>query len=95
MEIVTHKNFKTVKIHECIYLMAAHADYLIMEWESNPVNDMVADSIVSLVLQIEANLATHTLIGYFLPFSCQLLIFNQSTISMQKGLLVVPVRLKK
>ena len=65
METITRKNFKTLKIHECIYVMAAHADYLTIEWESNPVNDMLADSIVSLILQIEANLATHTLIGFY------------------------------
>ena len=68
IESITRKNFKTLKIHDDVYVMAVHSDYLTIEWDSNPVNDMLADSIVSLILQIEANIATHALIGFFFLF---------------------------
>ena len=61
-----HKKVPTLVVNDIVFVMVAHAKYVRIEWESTPVNDMLADSVVSLILQIEANPATHTLIRTFI-----------------------------
>lgn len=61
IEKTTHREQPALFVSNAVYVMYAHSDYLRLEWESDPVNDMLADSILSLILQIEANPATHTL----------------------------------
>jgi Pre-mRNA 3'-end-processing endonuclease polyadenylation factor C-term/Beta-Casp domain/Zn-dependent metallo-hydrolase RNA specificity domain len=39
------------------------ADHIVLEWNSNPVNDMIADSLIALVMSIEGNPGAAKLIG--------------------------------
>eukprot|EP01121_Diplochlamys_sp_Union-15-3_P014906 TRINITY_DN4819_c0_g1_i2.p1 TRINITY_DN4819_c0_g1~~TRINITY_DN4819_c0_g1_i2.p1 ORF type:complete len:235 (+),score=33.50 TRINITY_DN4819_c0_g1_i2:195-899(+) len=42
-------------VHDSIYVITESRDKVTLEWVSNPVNDMLADSIVAVILQIESN----------------------------------------
>lgn len=42
-------------VHAVLYLVLTSDTELVMEWTSSPVNDMVADSIASLILYMGAN----------------------------------------
>jgi len=59
---IEYKNLPTLVVSEIVHVMCAHEKYLRIEWDSSPVNDMLTDSVVSMILQIEASPATHTLI---------------------------------
>ena len=65
-----HKKFpEALFVSESVYVLydAKKGKYLHVEWQCDPVNDMLADSIVSLILQIEVNPATHTLMESCCP----------------------------
>merc|ERR1712100_701751 len=57
-----YKNLQSLLVSESIYVMLANTTYVRLEWDSNPVNDMLADSVLSLILQIQANPSTQSLI---------------------------------
>eukprot|EP01112_Ceratiomyxa_fruticulosa_P019714 TRINITY_DN6513_c0_g1_i2.p1 TRINITY_DN6513_c0_g1~~TRINITY_DN6513_c0_g1_i2.p1 ORF type:complete len:794 (-),score=177.10 TRINITY_DN6513_c0_g1_i2:48-2429(-) len=43
-------------IHNCVnVIQPANQNHVIVEWSSNPVNDMIADSVVAMILQTEGN----------------------------------------
>jgi cleavage and polyadenylation specificity factor subunit 3 len=48
-------NLPLIKVHGNIGVEQTSASQVTLQWESNPVNDMIADSIVALLLQLESN----------------------------------------
>jgi len=54
-ETTKHKK-SALKIHEKVFLTHfANERYLALEWEADPVNDMIADSVIAIVSQTELN----------------------------------------
>lgn len=61
-----HKDLVSLVVSGIVTIMCANTTYVRVEWDSSPVNDMLADSVVSLILQLESNPATDVLIRKFL-----------------------------
>ncbi|EFA80253.1 beta-lactamase domain-containing protein [Heterostelium album PN500] len=54
-ESKTKDDKPTIKIYGSILITYNVGSHVTIEWDSNPVTDMVADSIVALIMQIESN----------------------------------------
>jgi len=48
-----------IKVHEALYVINSSSSYVTLDWVSNPVTDMIADSIVAIILQINQNPANY------------------------------------
>ena len=48
-------NNSCLRVCESVTLTQNTNDHLIMEWTSDPVNDMIADSVIAVLSQIEMN----------------------------------------
>mmetsp|Transcript_16116 Transcript_16116/g.62848 ORF Transcript_16116/g.62848 Transcript_16116/m.62848 type:complete len:687 (+) Transcript_16116:16-2076(+) len=57
-----HDDVEALLVHDSIIVAASHKSYLHLKWSSSPVTDLVADSVLSVILQIEGNPATQALI---------------------------------
>jgi len=44
-----------LKVHDCIYVIKQSNTELVLDWISEPTTDMIADSIIAVALQVEAN----------------------------------------
>ena len=69
---IIHNDLQCVLVHDAVYVMLTNPKFINVEWSSNPVNDMIADSVLSVILQIEVNPATNSLIGNYIHFICTL-----------------------
>ncbi|GAM22951.1 hypothetical protein SAMD00019534_061260, partial [Acytostelium subglobosum LB1] len=54
-ETKTSDDRPIIKIYDSITLTYNTGSHVTIEWDSNPVTDMVADSIVAMIMQIESN----------------------------------------
>ncbi|EGG16071.1 beta-lactamase domain-containing protein [Cavenderia fasciculata] len=50
-----NNNNPILKIYNSIIITLFAPTHVIIEWESNPVNDMISDSVIALISQIETN----------------------------------------
>jgi len=44
-----------IQVHDSIYVIHSATTYVTIDWVSNPVNDMISDSIVAIIFQINQN----------------------------------------
>jgi len=52
------KDLEAITVGGKVVVMHQSAEHVVMEWESDPMSDMIADSIVAVVLQLEENPGT-------------------------------------
>jgi len=58
LELSSFNEQQTVKILGMVTVSSTPQSQVIVEWNSNPINDMVADSVISMILYVESNPAS-------------------------------------
>jgi len=48
-----------LQIHDALYVIHSANSYVTLDWVSTPVNDMISDSILAIILQINQNPASY------------------------------------
>jgi cleavage and polyadenylation specificity factor subunit 3 len=51
---VTKAETPTLKVHRNLTVTQEGSDYVVLQWVSDPVSDMVADSVVSMILKLDS-----------------------------------------
>ncbi|KAL2644670.1 hypothetical protein R1flu_012257 [Riccia fluitans] len=54
VETVAKADLATLRVHEKVTVIQEGVDYIVLTWVSDPVSDMVADSIVAMVLRLDS-----------------------------------------
>ncbi|XP_024376319.1 cleavage and polyadenylation specificity factor subunit 3-I isoform X2 [Physcomitrium patens] len=54
VEVVTKADSPTLKVHGNLTVTHEGADYVILQWVSDPISDMVADSVVAMILKLDS-----------------------------------------
>ena len=54
VEAVAKADSPTLKIHGNLTVTHEGADYVILQWVSDPISDMVADSVVAMILKLDS-----------------------------------------
>jgi cleavage and polyadenylation specificity factor subunit 3 len=54
VEAVAKADSPSVKVHGNLTVSHEGADYVVLQWVSDPISDMVADSVVAMILKVES-----------------------------------------
>ena len=58
VEAVAKADCPTLKVHGNLTVTQEGADYVILQWVSEPISDMIADSVVAMILKLDAQSMT-------------------------------------
>ncbi|CAM6129604.1 unnamed protein product [Calypogeia fissa] len=54
VETITKTEIATLKVYDKVTVIQEGMDYIVLQWVSDPVSDMIADSIVAMVLKLDS-----------------------------------------